>query len=136
MTIGARATPHLGTEGSPAIDRSVLGEWLAGDDAAIDELLTVFRDSALTEQGKMSEALALGDLDEYANAAHRLRGAALAMGARMLAELAGTLYAAARTKDATACAGGMALLETDIRLMTDEVPAATRVREDRLPSDA
>ena len=36
--------------------------------------------------------------DEYANAAHRLRGAALSMGARTLAETAGALYAAARAK--------------------------------------
>jgi HPt (histidine-containing phosphotransfer) domain-containing protein len=85
--------------GAPAIDRSVLGEWLADDDAAIDELLAVFRDSIRAEQTRMSEVLALGDLAEFANAAHRLRGAALSMGARMLAETAGNLYAAARADD-------------------------------------
>jgi HPt (histidine-containing phosphotransfer) domain-containing protein len=124
MAAGAQAKSHHGTGGSRAIDRSVLGEWLAGDAAAIDELLAVFRDSVQTEQAKMSEVLARGDLEEYANAAHRLRGAALSMGARALAETAGTLYAAARAKDVTACAGGMALLATHVELMVAEVPVA------------
>jgi HPt (histidine-containing phosphotransfer) domain-containing protein len=107
------------------IDRSVLGEWLAGDDTAINELLTVFRDSVRAEQTRMNEVLALGDLREYASAAHRLRGAALSMGARALAETAGTLYAAARAGDAKACADGMAELAARIRLMAAEIQAAT-----------
>jgi HPt (histidine-containing phosphotransfer) domain-containing protein len=108
--------------GAPEIDRSVLGEWLAGDDTAIDELLAVFRDSVRAEQTRMSEVLATGDLREYASAAHRLRGAALSMGARALAEAAGTLYAAARANDARSCADGMAELASRIRLVAAEVP--------------
>jgi HPt (histidine-containing phosphotransfer) domain-containing protein len=123
MTTRAQATRFHGNQGSPAIDRSVLGEWLAGDDAAIDELLAVFRDSVQSEQAKMSEVLGLGDLEEYASAAHRLRGAALSMGARALAEAAGTLYAAARAKDPATCAGGMAFLDSLVQLMVTEVPA-------------
>jgi HPt (histidine-containing phosphotransfer) domain-containing protein len=110
--------------GAPAIDRSVLGEWLADDDAAIDELLVVFRDSIRVEQSRMSEVLTLGDLEEFASAAHRLRGAALSMGARVLAETAGTLYTAARAKDPAACGLGMALLSTHVNLMVAEVPAS------------
>jgi HPt (histidine-containing phosphotransfer) domain-containing protein len=118
------------TQGSPdhgaaAIDRSVLGEWLAGDDAAIDELLAVFRDSVRAEQTRMHETLAAGDLDEYASAAHRLKGAALSMGARALAETAGTLYAAARGKDETACGDGMAGLDIFVSLVVAEVPVAS-----------
>jgi HPt (histidine-containing phosphotransfer) domain-containing protein len=122
MDIDARATV---TAGSPAIDRSVLGEWLAGDDAAIDELLAVFRDSIHIEQAKMTEVLTLGDLDEYASAAHRLRGAALSMGARGLAEIAGTLYSAARSNNVIACADGMVLLDRLVQLMVAEVPTAS-----------
>jgi HPt (histidine-containing phosphotransfer) domain-containing protein len=114
--------------GAPAIDRSVLGEWLADDDAAIDELLAVFRDSIRAEQVRMSEVLALGDLAEFANAAHRLRGAALSMGARMLAETAGDLYAAARADDTAACGGGMAILVTRVQLMVAEVPSIVAPR--------
>src|ERR1700722_18914451 len=79
---------------TPAVDRSVLGEWLAGDDAAIDELLAVFRDSVIAEQSRMRDALQVGALEDYATAAHRLRGAALSMGAKVLADVAGTLSAA------------------------------------------
>jgi HPt (histidine-containing phosphotransfer) domain-containing protein len=124
MPTGAPATPHRATEGGPEIDRSVLGEWLAGDEAAIDELLAVFRDSTRAEHVRMLRALAAGDLDEFARAAHRLRGAALSMGAGALAETAGALYAAARTGDAGACTAGMAPLETRMRAMAAEIPAA------------
>ena len=106
----------------PAIDRSVLGEWLDGDDAAINELLAVFRDSVGAERQRMAEALIKADLTEYANAAHRLRGAALSMGARVLAETAGSLYAAAKALDAAACGAGMALLDTHLGLVMAEVP--------------
>jgi HPt (histidine-containing phosphotransfer) domain-containing protein len=122
MTLGPSTAPDGGTPGKPAIDRSVLGEWLAGDNAAIDELLAVFRDSIFTEQLRLREVLALGDFEEYASAAHRLRGAALSMGAKALAEVAGTLYTAARAKDATACAAGMPVLDSHVRLMAVEIP--------------
>ena len=125
MTQGGPRTPDLGKPGTPAIDRSVLGEWLAGDAAAIDELLAVFRDSIRAEQTKMRETLALGDLNDYASATHRLRGAALSMGARGLAETAGTLYAAARAGDAAGCAREMAALDTDIGRMVAEVPGGS-----------
>ena len=67
MTVGAFASSGPGPRGIPAIDRSVLGEWLAGDDTAIDELLAVFRDSVFAEQERMRDALALGDLNAYAD---------------------------------------------------------------------
>jgi histidine phosphotransfer protein HptB len=109
----------------PAIDRSVLGEWLAGDDDAINELLAVFRDSACAEQLRMSELLTLGDLDEYGRSAHRLRGAALSMGAQGLGAIAGELHEAARTGNRVACGDGMAMLAMQIRLMVVEIPWAT-----------
>lgn len=123
MSLGGPSVPSRGNPGAPAIDRSVLGEWLADDDAAINELLFVFRDSIRAEQAKLLESLAAGDLMEFANAAHRLRGAALSMGARALAEAAGALYAAARAGNAAGCAGGMAELETEVGRMAAEVPS-------------
>jgi HPt (histidine-containing phosphotransfer) domain-containing protein len=110
----------------PAIDRSVLGEWLPGDNAAIDELLAVFRDSIRAELTRMGDLLADGQLDEFARAAHRLRGAALSMGARALAEFVGLLFTSARADDRTACLNGMPLLATHVLLMEAEVPTSTR----------
>ena len=124
MTAAVFASPDTGPCGIPVIDRSVLGEWLAGDEAAIDELLAVFRDSVFAEQERMREALAHGGLDEYADAAHRLRGAALSMGARALANVAGTLNAAAHAMDGTACTDGLSVLETHICLVAAEIPLA------------
>lgn len=129
MILGASASPDRGTRGTPAIDRSVLGEWLAGDDAAINELLAVFRDSVCAEFARMREMLAEGLLDDYANAAHRLRGAALSMGARALAEFVGLLFTAARAQDGTACVNGMPALETHVRLVVAEVPADAGSRD-------
>ncbi len=122
MALGAPTSPDRGTPGGPAIDRSVLGEWLAGDDAAINELLAVFRDSVCAEQQNMRDALASGDLNEYANAGHRLRGAALSMGAHALADVVGTLQAAAKARDAPTCTDGMTLLQTHIERVVSEVP--------------
>jgi HPt (histidine-containing phosphotransfer) domain-containing protein len=123
MTLGVPVSPDRGMGGSAAVDRSVLGEWLAGNDAAIDELLVVFRDSISGDLVRMRDVLALGDLDAYAKAAHRLRGAALSMGARALAECVGRLFMAARAKDAEACVNGMRALETYVDLVVAEVPA-------------
>lgn len=106
----------------PAIDRSVLGEWFAGDAAAIDELLAVFRDSIRAEQTKLQDALAAGDLAELASGAHRLRGAALAMGAHAVAETAGALDAAGHAQDAGTCAELMPILHSRIDRMTAEIP--------------
>ncbi|MGD0431342.1 MAG: Hpt domain-containing protein [Acetobacteraceae bacterium] len=122
MTVGAFASSGPGARGIPAIDRSVLGEWLAGDDTAIDELLAVFRDSVFAEQERMQDALGLGDLNAYADAAHRLRGAALSMGARALAEVSGTLTAAAQARDETACRNGLSVLGTHVCLVAAEIP--------------
>jgi hypothetical protein len=46
------------------------------------------------------------------------------MGARALAEIAGTLYAAARASNAMACGAGMTLLETHVQSVVAEVPPA------------
>ncbi len=106
----------------PAIDRSVLGEWLGDDDAGIDALLAVFRDSVCAEQTRLHETLALGDLDEFAKTAHRMRGAALSMGARDLATMTASLHTAALVHDSASCVVGMAALEIQVRLMVAEIP--------------
>jgi HPt (histidine-containing phosphotransfer) domain-containing protein len=135
--VAAFQTPDSGARPRPAIDRSVLGEWLDGDDAAINELLVVFRDSVFAEQAKMRDCLeangAPGGLPDYASAAHRLRGAALSMGARALAEVAGTLSAAAIAQNEDACRVGLSLLETHIRLVANEIPGAGGALDDCPP---
>lgn len=126
LTLPSRRSRRRTTADAPNPQSTVrvLGEWLDGDDAAINELLAVFRDSVFAEQAKMRDALVPGGLPEYASAAHRLRGAALSMGARALAEVAGTLSAAAIAQNDDACRVGLSLLETHIRLVANEIPGA------------
>jgi HPt (histidine-containing phosphotransfer) domain-containing protein len=114
--------------GDRAVDRSVLGEWLAGDDQAINELLVLFRDSAVTEHQRMTSALTGEDLNAFTTAAHRLRGVALSMGAHALGKIAGVLETAGKALDAAACHAGMPGLETQMHLMVAEVPTHTGAR--------
>ena len=106
----------------PVIDRSVLGEWLGDDDAGINALLLVFRDSIRDEHDRLKHVLAAGDLSEFGKTAHRLRGAALSMGARGLADVAGHLHDMAQAADTRACLAGMARLDIQVGLMVGEIP--------------
>jgi len=75
----------------------------------------------------MRDLLALDEFDQFANAAHRLRGAALSMGARSLADFADLLFTAAVAKDRNACVNGMPVLATHVQLVEAEVPAKAPV---------
>lgn len=129
MTPGALASSGRGVSGGPAIDRAVLGEWLDGDDDAINALLALFYESICAEIVCMRDLLAQDDLVQFANAAHRLHGAALSMGARALADFAGPLFTAALAKDRNACVYGMPGLATHVQLVEAEVPASAASSE-------
>ncbi len=122
MGPGLSTHPSTGGSAMPVIDRTVLGEWLGNDDDGINALLAVFRDSVCAEQIRLGAVLADGDLGEFAKTAHRLRGAALAMGASSLADIAGTLNDAANGQDSATCWLGMTALDLQIRLMVAEIP--------------
>ena len=106
----------------PAVDRSVLRAWVAGDEAAIDEFLLIFRDSARLEMTRLRDALIEGDLIGFLKAAHRLRGGALSMGARDLAMAAGVVEAAAKAGDSESCEDGMAKLAVQMDRMAAALP--------------
>jgi HPt (histidine-containing phosphotransfer) domain-containing protein len=108
--------------GTPAIDRRVLGEWLDRDDGAIDALLGLFFESICDDAARMRDLLAQDEFGQFASAAHRLRGAALSMGARALGEFAGVLFTAALAKDRSACLDGMPVLAAHVQLVAAEVP--------------
>jgi DNA-binding response OmpR family regulator len=65
-----------GEAGGSAIDRSVLGAWLGDDRAAIDSLLSKFRDTALDTQREIDSASRNGNLATLAAAAHKLKASA------------------------------------------------------------
>jgi hypothetical protein len=76
---GAIAASPVGT--AAAIDPSVLTAWLGDDRAGIEALLQKFRDTAIESEQAIDAAWRATDLAGLAAAAHRLRGAAQAIGA-------------------------------------------------------
>ena len=122
MKRSSSGAPIAEHEQSRAIDRSVLREWLGGDDAAIDGMLLVFRESALTEHARMITFLAESDMRGYTRAAHRLRGAALAMGAYELADAVGALEAIEPASLGPEREARMMVLLTEMRRMAVEIP--------------
>ena len=75
-------------EPATAIDRGVLAAWLGEDRAAIDSLLGKFRETAIEAEREIDAAWRTGNLATLAVAAHKLKGAALAVGATGVAAAA------------------------------------------------
>jgi CheY-like chemotaxis protein len=85
------------------LDRSILGAWLGDDVSAVRSLLQKFRDAALTA------------------AAHRLKGAAAAVGAVGVEHRATSLEAAAKAGDWSRCRQELDPLAADIRRVIVEI---------------
>jgi HPt (histidine-containing phosphotransfer) domain-containing protein len=122
LSLGALASTGGHLPGSPAIDRTVLAEWLSGDNNAINALLGLFHESIDAEAVRMRDLLAQDAFDQFAGAAHRLRGAALSMGARALAEFVGLLFTAALARDRNACVKAMPGLAAHVQRVEADIP--------------
>ncbi len=118
--LSIRAEPAAGgAADTPApadvLDRSILGSWLGDDAAAVRSLLQKFRDAALDAELKVGDASRRGDLAALMAAAHRLKGAAAAVGAIGVGERASALEAAAKAGDWSRCRQELGPLAADIR---------------------
>ncbi|WP_428619850.1 ATP-binding protein [Reyranella sp.] len=100
---------------APAIDRSVLDPWIGDDEGARRDLLDKFRLSAAESRRDIETAMAAGDLGALAAAAHRLKGSALAVGARALGDAAATLERAAKAGDRATCQDGLGPLAVEVQ---------------------
>ena len=109
---GARAQDR---EGQAAIDPSVLGAWLGEDPEAIAALLTKFSASAAEAEAEIRASAAKGNLGAAAAAAHKLNGAARAVGAINVANVAAVIEGAGKAGDKAACNDALGPLATELR---------------------
>jgi signal transduction histidine kinase/DNA-binding NarL/FixJ family response regulator/PAS domain-containing protein len=100
-----------------AIDGSVLGAWLGDDAVAIASLLRKFASTAAETEAEIGTALGRGNLAAVTAAAHKLNGAARAVGAAGIAEVAARLQEAGKAGDRASCSDALGPLASEIRRM-------------------
>jgi HPt (histidine-containing phosphotransfer) domain-containing protein len=114
---------------SDVLDRSILGAWLGDDAAAVRSLLAKFRDTAIDAELQVNEASRRGDLAALTAAVHKLKGAALAVGAASVGHRATSLEAAAKAGDWSRCRQELGPLVADIRRVVVEIDENARAAE-------
>jgi CheY-like chemotaxis protein len=121
LPVGDGVTTAPNADSAAAIDRSVLAAWLGNESAGISALLKKFRDSAVESEQLIDAAWRAADYAGVAAAAHRLKGAAQAVGARQLGVAAEGLEEAGKAGDRDGCRERLGRMAAELRRAIAEI---------------